>query len=268
MSLSFRKRMTVDEYEASAEQHSTLWYVGRVIALILVFGTIGILLWRIFTSGDPAEMKVLQVNRPLMEAYRAAEEEGRELSVFYNDSLPNITYEPGRRGYFSATRVRFIEDADQVQVVFRYNNSTIRHLKEDYQLSEMPSRDDDLYDLTLYVAYDLTPEDTSDNAGNDPASVKFLRYHPTSVVSQKKGLYNYRAVVFDGLDINVSDTPVLAVYLDIYYKDDVHYVEDEDGKEPYSALIIYDYTYKRKPYSLTGKDKKQIEKWDGDKSAS
>lgn len=257
----FGKKMTIDEYETSEETHSKLWWVGRVIAIILVFGTIAILLWRIFTSGDPSEMKVLQINQPLVDAYESAEAEGRELSVFYNDSLPNMTYETGRRGYFSATQVRFIEDADQVQVVFRYNNSTIRHLKEDYDLEEMPAREDDLYDLTLYVAYDLTPEDSSDNDGNDPASVKFVRYRPTSVVSQEKGLYNYRALTFDGLDINVSDTPVLAVYLDIYYRGDVHYAEDEDGQEPYSALIIYDYAAERTPYTLTKKDKKLILAW-------
>lgn len=261
MSLFSRKKMTIDEYSASEEKHRAVWWVGRVIALILVFGTIAILLWRIFTSGDPSELKVIQVDQALADAYAAAAAEGRELEPYYNDELYTITYEKERYGYFSVSQVRIIEEAEQVQLVFRYNNSTIRHLKEDYALAEMPSRSDELYDITLYVAYDLTPEDDTDNDGNDPASVRFVRYQPTSVTAKQKGLYNYRALMFNDVDMTNSETPVLAVYVDVYYKGDVHYLEDEGGQEPYSALMIYDYVADRTPRALTKKDKEAIEAW-------
>lgn len=257
----FGKKMSVDEYEASAERHGVVWWIGRVIALILVFGTIAILLWRIFTSGDPSELKVIQVDQRLADAYVAAQAEGRELEPYYNDELYTITYEKERYGYFSVSQVRLIEEAEQVQLVFRYNNSTIRHLKEDYSLAEMPSRSEELYDVTLYVAYDLTPADTTDNDGNDPASVAFRRYHASSVKPVQKGLYNYRALIFNDVDLVNTETPVLGVYVDVYYKGDLHYLEEEGGQEPYSALMIYDYAASRTPRPLTKKDKAALEAW-------
>lgn len=266
MGFGFGKKMTYEEFDRQNDQHGTLWWIGRIIILILVCGTVGVLFWRIFTSSDPKAMQVLQPNRTLADAYDAASADDRELTVYYNKELPNITYEKGRRGYFSAQRVRIIEEANQIQLLFRYNNSTIRHLKEDYSLDAVPSRDEDLYDITLYVAYDLTPDDTSDNAGNDPASVKFVRYQPTSVAAETKGLYNYRYLVFDGIDMTVTDTPVLAIYVDIYYKGDVHYLEEADGKEPYSALIIYDYAAEKTPYELTKKDREALLSWSSSSS--
>lgn len=261
MGFGFGKKMSYEEYDRLEKKHGALWWIGRIITLILVCGTVGILFWRIFTSGDPKDLKGLQPNQPLADAYNAARAEDKELTVYYNEQLPNITYEKGRRGYFSAQRVRFIEEANQVQVLFRYNNSTIRHLREDYALDEMPNRSDDLYDITLYVAHDLTPDDPTDNAGNDPAAVKFVRYQPTSVVAETKGLYNYRYLVFDGLDMTVTDNPVLAVYMDIYYKGDVRYLEEDGGKDPYSALIIYDYAAEKTPYELTKKDREALSAW-------
>ena len=104
MGFGFGKKMSYEEYD----QHGALWWIGRIITLILVCGTVGILFWRIFTSGDPKDLKGLQPNQPLADAYNAARAEDKELTVYYNEQLPNITYEKGRRGYFSAQRVRFI----------------------------------------------------------------------------------------------------------------------------------------------------------------
>jgi hypothetical protein len=123
-----------------------------------------------------------------------------------------------------------------VQILFRYNNATIRHLVEDYALTEVPDRAEDLYDVTLYVAYDLTPGDVTDNAGNDPDSVKFVRYHATSSEPAQSLMYNYRRMTFDGVDTTVTENPVLAVYVDVYYLGDLNY-----EAEPYGTICIYDY---------------------------
>lgn len=228
-------------------------YTFKAIGLLLVFGTIGILVWRMFSSGNPKSMKTLMVNDATHAAWMAAEAEDREM-VMYSQKLDEITRAEHNYGYFSVTQTLFVEDADQVQVLFRYNNSTIRHLQEDYDLPEVPDRDEDLYDVTLYVAYDLTPNDTTDNAGNDPASVKFVRYYPSEMTSDKKNLYNYRKFIFDGVDMTVTENPVLAVYVDIYYKDDIDY-----NKDAYGTLIIYDYLAEKEVYELTGRDKDALE---------
>jgi hypothetical protein len=116
-------------------------------------------------------------------------------------------------------------------------------------LTEVPDRAEDLYDVNLYVAYDLTPGDVTDNAGNDPASVKFVRYHATSSEPAQSLMYNYRRMTFDGVDTTVTDNPVLAVYVDVYYKGDLDY-----ETEPYGTICIYDYAAENTYGTLTDRE--------------
>ena len=210
----------------------------KSVGLLLVFGTIIFFIWRaFFSTAIPAEVRSISPNAALKEAYTAALAEGKELTVFYQESqYDTTTVRDKNYSYFSAKEVRFIQEANQVQLLFRYNNATIRHLVEDYGLAEIPDRTAELYDVTLYVAYDLTPADITDNAGNDPASVKFVRYHATSSTAATSLLYNYRRLTFDGLDMTVTDTPILAVYMDVYYLGDLNYEADS-----YGTICIYDY---------------------------
>lgn len=210
----------------------------KAVGMLLVFGTIIFFIWRAFFSTViPDEVRYISSNAPLKEAYEAALAEGKELTVFYQESqYDTTTVRDKNYSYFSAKEARFIREANQVQILFRYNNATIRHLVEDYKLTETPDRSADLYDVTLYVAYDLTPADLTDNAGNDPDSVKFVRYHATSSESAASLMYNYRRLTFDGIDMTVTDAPVLAVYVDVYYVGDLDY-----EAEPYGTICIYDY---------------------------
>ncbi len=251
--MKWGERITKEEYDR--EKHGAIWWIGRVILLILVIGTFSILLWRLLSSGDPADISTMTPNDTLYEVWKQAKAEGQEPSVFWNEQ-DTITRNQESYGYFSVTKALFIEQANQVQLIFRYNNSTIKHLVQDYGLETMPDRTEDLYDVTLYVAYDLTPADSSDNDGNDPESVKFVRYFPTSSTAEVKNLYNYRRFVFDGVDINVTETPVLAVYVDIYYTGDIEYHDT-----PYGALLIYDYASERIPYEWTDRDREAMEAW-------
>lgn len=248
MSQNENRTMTYEEYD-EGKSRTPFVIIGKVILLILVIGTVGILLWRVITSGDPASMKTLAPNEPLVQAYAEAAESGRPLDVWTNE-YDNITRVANRNyGYFSVTQTRFIEDCGQLQLVFRYNNSTLRHLAEDYGLEELPDRTQDQYDVTLVIAYDLTPDDLTDNDGNQPESVRFERIFPSSCVSDTKTLYNYRLYTFDGVNVKGNSEPVLAVYVDIYYKEDIDY-----EKDAYGTLWIYDYSVEKKPYTLTDKD--------------
>ncbi len=211
-------------------RRSVIGMIFRVLGVLLIIAVNGVILWRIFSSGDPSSVQVLQVNQQTADAYR----ENGHLTILYSDQT-TITKAEKNYGYFGVTQWRYIEEASQIQLVFRYNNSTIRHLQEDYALESLPDRKETLYDVTLYVAYDLTPEDTTDNDGNNPESVRFQRYTPDSacIGSAQKNVYNYRTYLFDGITI---DETVLAVYVDIYYINDIAY-----EKEPYGTLCLYDY---------------------------
>jgi hypothetical protein len=225
----------------------------KAIGLILVFGTIIFFLWRAFISTIiPDEVDGLAVNPQVHAAWQDAEEAGKELTYFTQVQNETTTAEHNY-SYFTAKNVAFIEDANQVQLLFRYNNATIRSLVKDYNLPEVPDRTLDLYDVTLYVAYDLTPGDVTDNAGNNPESVRFVRYYPTATESAQTLMYNYRRFTFDGIDMNVTENPVLAVYVDVYYKEDLDY-----EKTPYGTLCVYDYRAGDIAVKLTAKEKKAL----------
>ena len=231
--------------------------VLKAFGLLLVFGTIGFFLWRVFSSGNPKSLERLTPNAALRDATIAAEEAGESLTVRYQYQQDYITSVVDKNyGYFAVTDSKFIPEAKQVQVLFRYNNSTIRHLKEDYKLDAMPNRNDDLYDVTLYVLYDLTPDVESDNDGRTPEAVKAVRYHATSSTAGKKNLYNYRKLVFDGVEQTDESLPLLAVYVDFYYVGDVDY-----EKEAYGALPLYLYTDIWDAYEPSGAEMKAIREY-------
>ena len=227
----------------------------KAVCLTVIFGTILFFLWRAFISTIiPDEVDGLAPNDTLQAAWLAARESGEELTYFSQMQDETTTAEHNY-SYFTAKEVAFIEDANQIQLLFRYNNSTIRSLVKDYNLPTTPDRTADLYDISLYVAYDLTPNDATDNDGNDPESVKFVRYFPSSTLSAQSLMYNYRRITFDGIDMNVTENPVLAVYVDVYYVEDVDYEKDS-----YGTLCIYDYATTKDYYDLTDDEIKALEK--------
>lgn len=216
-------------------------------SIIIVFGTIGVVLWRIFMLGTPNEMKYLVPNERLCSTY---EENGGELTLYYQEQN-TLTRGEENSGYFGAPHVTFIKEADQLQVVFRYNLSTLKHLKEDYSLALTPDRNGEYFDVTVSVSTDLTPDIAEDNSGNDPESVLQTRYYPTTCTTYQNSLYNYVKFVFDEICIE-EDT--LAVFLDIYYNEDIDY-----GEEPYGALCLYDFKSENVERKLTAQDIKLIE---------
>jgi hypothetical protein len=223
---------------------------------LIVAGVCAALLWRVFSSGDPKTMKKLSVNENVYNAYVQG---GNDLYMF-DQEQNSITRAENNYGYFSVTDCKFIPDANQAQIVFRYNNSTIRSLAEDYSLPNVPDRSEELYDVTLLLAIDLTPENTEDNATNDPASVRFVRVHASSYTRDTKLMYNYYRLVYDigesGEDIKalLDSKLLLAVYADIYYVNDLDY-----EKAPYGTLCLYDYLSENKTVELERADKRELE---------
>lgn len=215
---------------------------GLFVLLIMTINAL--ILWRIFSSGDPASMKKLTVNDSLTQAYA---EHGDAL-VLRHQNQATVTRAENNYGYFSVTRCVFIPEAKQVQLVFRYNNSTLNHLKEDYGLEGTIDRDDTFYDLTLVRTTDLTPDDSDDNL--DPEKLSETRFHPSSVTRDSTLLYTYFRYTFEGVELSEND---LGVFADVYYLGDLDY-----GKAPYGALCLYDSEMEWIPDSLTSADRKAL----------
>ncbi len=221
------------------------WRVVKWSISLLLCVICGILIWRLCSSGDPDEVKYLMDNEALQQAY---DEHGKDLVLQYQ-MQDTITLAKYNRGYFSITQYVFIPEARQVQLVFRYNNSTIKHLAEDYGLDAIPDKSEELFDLTLVATTDKTPDNREDNG--DAAQLTMERYYPTTFERTETSLYTYYRFVFD----NVEITPdMLFVFADVYYKGDLDY-----EKRPYGTLCLYDDESPWVPYKLSRTERKMLE---------
>jgi hypothetical protein len=237
--------------------------MGCLIKLLfglLIFAVCGFLLWRIFSSSTPDSLTDISVNDAIYEAYEA----DGELGAFRQEQ-GTITRGARSPGYFSITHTVFIPEANQIQVVLRYNNSTIRNLTRDYSLESEPDRSEELFDVNLFFSVDLTPENTEDNAILTEEGTRTFRCSSKLVSSEEKSLYNYRKFVFDldecGEDLEelLNSRTLLAVYADIYY------VEDMDlDTEAYGTLCLYDYKTKTEDVELSRRERESIEAWKND----
>lgn len=203
--------------------------IGGILKLIvtaLIALVVGTVIWRVFFSAKiPSEVKYLQKNDILSAAY--AENDGN--LTFRRQEQASITKAEKNYGYFSVVDCVFIPEASQVQLVFRYNNSTIRHLAEDYGLEEIPAKSEELFEVTLLRTTDLTPENTEDNG--DPSTLKKERIRATSSVRAETQLYTFYRYVFDGVTVeDVTD----GVFADVYWLGDINY--DADA---YGTLCLY-----------------------------
>ena len=223
--------------------------------LLIVFIN-AFLIWRVFTTSDPASIKSLSPNDALAEAY----EKNPSLDSMFSQEQRSTTSTERNYGYFSVSRVVFIPEANQIQMIFKYNNGTLRRTQEDFELETPPSREEDIYDVSLLIVTDLTPDDKEDNLSSEENAVTQTRIKPSYSVSEQKTLYNYRRLVFDlgELDLSelVDDGTLISVFADVYYNGAIDY-----EKEPYGTLCLYDYITETSPVKLSSAEKKALESY-------
>lgn len=226
------------------------FFILLVVAINVFF------LWRIFSSNDPSSLKALSPNESLAAAYEA----DGDLVGMFSQEQRSITSGEENYGLFAVSKTVFIPSANQIQITVRYNNSTLRRTQEKYGLSEVPARDADVYDVSLLIVTDLTPEDDSDNLSLSEDSVKQTRIFPSYCEKEQKNLYNFRRFVFDLGDVDlaqiVKDGTLISVFTDIYYVGDVDY-----EKTPYGTLCLYDYITETYDVKISSADRKAIEEW-------
>lgn len=244
-------------------------YIFKIIKsfLSLILGTVillvvGVFVWRFITSVPPAELTALTPDEKIVEAYSDG-----ELKLVTQDQN-NITRTEKNYGYFSVADVVFIPEINQLQILVKYNDSTLKALKEDYadDFAELgdgyPDSEKDWYDVTVVLARDLTPDNAEDNFGNGRESVELTRIQPTRVSgTAHKDRYSYRRLVFDDIPL---DALTLAVYADFYYVGDVAYNNggfDIYEDTAYGTLCLYAYADKTIDVKLTKDDIKAIESY-------
>lgn len=233
----------------------------KFAAASVVCAVVILLLWRITSSGTPRNLDAMIPNERLAAAY---ETYGNDLYIF-KQGHKSITTAERNYGYFAITDYYIIPEANQIQLVFRYNNSTVRSLAEDYSLAEVPSLDSELFDLSMVIQTDLTPENKDDNAGNIAGTVDHTRIYPVGTPQRERtNIYNYFRYVFDLSEAELSlselleSGELLAVYLDVYYNEDVNYDE-----YAYGTLFLYDYKTDIIEQGLSVRDKRAIREYIG-----
>ena len=206
------------------------WIAAKVIySLIMlgIFSMIAFLLWRIlFSGGTPDAMEQISPNAALMEAFEAK----GEALVLRTQEHEIYTRGEDNNGYFSTPRVVYIPDAQQMQVLLRYNNSTLKATQKDFELESRPPKGEIVYDVTLYGITDLTPEDASDNQdGSD--TLGQVRLAPSSYTVETTSLYTFILYTFDNVTFPED---MIVMYLDIYYGGAVNY-----EAKAYGSIRVY-----------------------------
>ena len=233
-------RPSLDEYDDEAVRHperypsklasvilkSLKWLLLSLAALVFA-----LMIWRINAMENvPKSMKTLTVTEQTYAAYMAAEQRGEKLQLFTQGKIDPVTTTKEAYGYFWIADSVIIPDAQQVQVVVRYNNSTLTHLADDFLLQEIPSREEEVIVVRLRVIKDATPDDPTDNDDEDAWVDAEVLVPLDDVRRGEKDVYNYRRYVFDGV---VLDKDVIGLALDFYY------VGALDAEQPVASLFVY-----------------------------
>lgn len=232
--------------------------VKALFVLLIIF--VYVLLFVRMCSVDdiPDEFKNIYVNDSLKALYNS--EKGEEKFIY--QSLTKYNTDKDSYGYFSAASTVLAPDAGQVQVIIKYNVSTLEHVKDDYHLSVSLDRNrTDTFEFSLVVksAVDPIVKDTSEDAEtvdyNNEANYTLERIYPIKTEFLTAGRHNYVRCVFSEADLNMER--LLGVFCDINYKDDIKYEQvGDDGKlqGSYASICIYNYTARNKTYKLTDAD--------------
>ena len=225
--------------------------VLRVMGWVVFVAVFGVLFWRMCSTANiPESVDTIIVNDDLARIYAEKQNE----TVFYYQALEEFTRGRDNYGYFAVPKSLIIPEANQVQVVLRYNVSTLEALTKDFPEhfpdGTAPDRNEDLFDVTLVKIIDLTPDITEDN--EDENFLKFERYFPTSSVKDQTNRHNFERFLFENIDCEDA----LNVYVDIYYIGEVDY----DG-DAYGTIPVYtsDENEIRCKYFPTKADKKALE---------
>lgn len=234
-----------------------IWKFLGIIIGCVVFAVCVFLIWRVSSTGTPKEIDSLSKNEKLSALYA---EQGENLYIF-KQNQDIITRADYNSGYFSIPDYAIIPDANQIQLVFRYNNSTLKAVATDKGLAEVPDREGDYFDVSIVLYVDLTPENTEDNGDTNSPNIKKIRCKASTESKAKTTLYNFYRYTFD---FEESDEPVdikeliegntlIAIHAQFYYNEELDYNE-----RPYGALLLYDPAMKNLDVKLSADDKKAL----------
>ena len=232
-----------------------LWGGIKFLFVIFVFSVTAFLVWRAFISTKlPENVADIYIDEALSVQIAA----DGELSGAFRQEQRSITSTERNYGYFSVEKAVFLPSANELQMVARYNNSTLRATQKDFGLDATPEREEEVYDVSLVIVIDKTPENKDDNLTGEGNSTEKIRLFPERCDTAEAHMYNYRRFVFDfgeySLRELLDEGTLIAVFADFYYVNEIDY-----DKDAYGTLCLYDYITETIPYEPTKTESARIE---------
>lgn len=231
-----------------------IWFaIGCLVLTVCIF-----MIWRVSSTGTPDKLATLSRNDSLVSLYA---KDGENMYMF-KQAQDVITRAEYNSGYFSIPEYVFIPDANQLQLVFRYNNSTLEAVSKDKKLKETLSRDGDHFDVSLVFYMDLTPENLEDNEYIDSENVQKIRCKGHVTGKEQTTLYNFYRYTFffeeseEPIDIKVlmESNNLIAIHAQFHYVGDMNNDGEEYPEKPYGALLLYDPSAENIRVELTSDD--------------
>ena len=192
----------------------TMWILGHVLRflfVLLLIGVISLMLWRVvFSQNPPDGFDQISSNAIL----RAALAEQGKITVLTQDDQVKYTEGADNYAYFNLEYCYFFKEANQVQLLLFYNNSTLERLAEDRGLAEIPARGEEVFTLELSQYVDVTPEDFVKASENDILT-ETKTVAPSKCEITTNSLYTFCRYTFDGVAL---DEDTVVIYLDMCYE--------------------------------------------------
>ncbi len=151
--------------------------IAKTVVTAVVFILCGMFILRCCVAADQSVLNDLTPN----DVLRAAYAQNPDLEIFTHDTPREISED----GYMAAYALLLIPEAGQVQITVRYNDSI-------FSYNNLPA--DTLFSYTLTVS----------GTGEEIA--------PTSMEEGEKWMYNYRRLVFDGVEITDDTSLTVNIY--------------------------------------------------------
>ena len=195
----------------------------KTVILAISFFIYAFFIFRLCSTQDaPESVSSIVWNETTRAAY-AADPDGfqiltQEPSTFITDN-----------GRFWISDVVYLPQAKQLQLTIKYNDSTLKYLKEALEKQQADALAAETGDagedqVLPEIVLPDEPFDYSilDNSGN--------RYHDYSSIADRKQNYNYRRLVFENIEIPEH----AAFYVDMYYVESIDY-----SAIPYGSLMAW-----------------------------
>lgn len=192
----------MDYENENAKKGFTVGKLLKWLLIALILFVYGLFMLRICSQGEPESMKRFYWTQSSIGLYSSASD---TFSVAVSTPDKNIDDD----GLFSVSSVYYMPQTGEIQFTVRYNNSTVKGIREDYSLDADPVGEVFVYILT------------------DANGVAYTSY---SFTSASKFVHNYRKVVFEGIDFTSCGTLTL----------DVYYIGDVNTEKSLSRFVIYD----------------------------